>query len=222
MPTTPNVALLFSGGLDSAILLGELVRQGECVLPLFIRCGLAWEEQELAACRQFIEALASPLVAPLKELEVPVADLYDRHWSLTGQDVPGEETPDEAVYLPGRNALLVVKAAVWCALHGVRLIALAPLMHNPFPDATDEFFADLQSALRRGLNALLTIVRPFGRLTKKEVLELGRDLPLELTFSCIQPVDGRHCGRCNKCAERRRAFAETGREDQTNYAAAKA
>ena len=34
-------------------------------------------------------------------------------------------------------------------------------------------------------------------------MALGRGLPLELTFSCIAPVAGQHCGRCNKCAERR-------------------
>ena len=37
-------------------------------------------------------------------------------------------------------------------------------------------------------------------------MELGRDMPLELTFSCIDPRDGLHCGRCNKCAERQEAF----------------
>lgn len=212
-----DVALLLSGGLDSAILLAQLVREGSRVQPLFIRCGLAWEKQEIAACRKFIHALSSASVAPPRVLDVPVADLYDQHWSLTGKDVPGQETPDEAVYLPGRNALLLVKAAVWCALHGVRRIALAPLSHNPFPDATDEFFAELESALNRGLAAKLRIERPFSRLSKKQVLELGHRLPLEHTFSCICPIGDVHCGVCNKCAERRRAFAEAGMEDRTEY-----
>jgi 7-cyano-7-deazaguanine synthase len=41
---------------------------------------------------------------------------------------------------------------------------------------------------------------------------------LELTFSCIDPQEGEHCGRCNKCAERRRAFATSGLVDRTTYA----
>jgi 7-cyano-7-deazaguanine synthase len=49
-------------------------------------------------------------------------------------------------------------------------------------------------------------------------MALGRDLPLELTFSCIAPAGELHCGRCNKCAERRAAFREADREDRTSYA----
>jgi 7-cyano-7-deazaguanine synthase len=48
-------------------------------------------------------------------------------------------------------------------------------------------------------------------------MERGRDLPLDLTFSCIDPKDGRHCGDCNKCDERRQAFAMAGMEDPTPY-----
>jgi 7-cyano-7-deazaguanine synthase len=56
-------------------------------------------------------------------------------------------------------------------------------------------------------------------LDKTEVLRRGRTLPLKHTFSCIQPDDGKHCGACNKCFERRRAFAAAGIEDPTEYQA---
>ena len=55
-------------------------------------------------------------------------------------------------------------------------------------------------------------------LGKRQVMERGRDDPLELTFSCISPVAGKHCGRCNKCAELQRAFRDIGLEDPTCYA----
>ena len=61
------------------------------------------------------------------------------------------------------------------------------------------------------------VLRPYARLHKGEVMQRGRGLPLELTYSCIRPVRGRHCGRCNKCAERQRAFAEAGMPDPTPY-----
>jgi hypothetical protein len=49
-------------------------------------------------------------------------------------------------------------------------------------------------------------------------MQLGANLPLELTFSCIDPHCLLHCGRCNKCAERRAAFADAGLADRTVYA----
>jgi 7-cyano-7-deazaguanine synthase len=48
-------------------------------------------------------------------------------------------------------------------------------------------------------------------------MQRGRFLPLELTFSCMRPLDGRHCGDCNKCAERRKAFRDAGLPDRTPY-----
>jgi 7-cyano-7-deazaguanine synthase len=117
------------------------VRFQAAVHPLYVRCGLAWEEVELAHLRRFLSELHSPVLKPLHVLAMPVADLYDDHWSLTGAGVPGADTPDEAVFLSGRNVLLLSKALLWCHLHGVPELALAPLEANPFPDATPAFFA---------------------------------------------------------------------------------
>jgi len=61
------------------------------------------------------------------------------------------------------------------------------------------------------------VLRPYLGLAKAEVMGRGRDLPLGLTFSCLRPAGGRHCGACNKCAERRRAFADAGMTDPTAY-----
>src|SRR5579884_3306674 len=115
----PRLAVLVSGGVDSAVLLGEAVRRGDDVAPLYVRCGLFWEEVELRHLRRYLAAVAAANLRPLHVLEVPVRDLYGPHWSLSGQDVPGADTPDEAVFLPGRNVLLLGKALLWCHLHGV-------------------------------------------------------------------------------------------------------
>src|SRR4051794_1724615 len=113
------LAILVSGGLDSAVLLAEACGQHPIVYPLYVRFGLAWEEVELAHLRRYLAALNTPTLAPLVVLEMPVTDLYGAHWSITGKDVPGADTPDEAVFLPGRNVLLLAKALLWCHLHDV-------------------------------------------------------------------------------------------------------
>ncbi|MFV1968332.1 MAG: 7-cyano-7-deazaguanine synthase, partial [Pirellulaceae bacterium] len=119
----------------------------------------------------------------------------------------------------GRNPLLVIKPAIWCQLHGIETLALGLLSGNPFADATDEFFRGLQTVLDQTTSAgTLKIERPLAGMTKRQVVELGRRYPLELTFSCINPVEGAHCGCCNKCAERRNAFQSVGLRDATRYA----
>src|SRR5262245_51194630 len=105
--TPPGLAVLVSGGLDSAVLLGESVRQHAAVHPLYVRQGLYWEAVELRHLRRFLRAVDGPELQRLQVLELPVADLYGPHWSTTGRSVPGSDTPDEAVFLPGRNVLLL-------------------------------------------------------------------------------------------------------------------
>jgi 7-cyano-7-deazaguanine synthase len=222
MPSTPSndatVGLLFSGGLDSGILLGHLLRSGRRVRPFYVQCGLLWEDRELQAVRAMLDAVAVKTADPLVVLDMPLADLYGDHWSVTGEGTPGADTPDDAVYLPGRNALLAVKPALWCAMHGVEELALAVLASNPFDDASEKFFEDFASALHRATGCRIAFTRPFAHLTKPQVMQLGRGLPLELTFSCIAPVNGLHCGRCNKCAERQAAFRSVNAMDPTRYA----
>lgn len=223
MPAT--VGILLSGGLDSAILLAKLLADGHAVQPFYVHFGLSWEHCERRGAELFWRALAAggpgasgERLAPIVDLELPVADLYGEHWSVTGANVPGFDSPDEAVFLPGRNPILLVKTAVWCQMHGIEELALAPLAQNPFGDASEAFFDTFAQAMSLAMSRPLRIVRPFLHSSKTDVMRLGRDLPLELTFSCIRPVRDQHCGDCNKCAERQLAFRNAGLVDRTVYA----
>jgi 7-cyano-7-deazaguanine synthase len=213
-----KIGVLVSGGLDSAILVSYLLDQQDSVQPFYVDCELSWQKTELAALEKYLAAIANDRLAKLVTLHLPLADVYAGHWSLTGKQIPDDKTPDEAVYLPGRNLLLAIKPALWCQMHGIGRLALGVLGSNPFDDATTEFFAAMENVLARLGLPPLKIVRPFGQMHKQEVMEIGRDYPLGLTFSCINPVDGRHCGRCNKCAERRAAFKMINLVDPTEYA----
>ena len=215
-PTQP-LAVLVSGGIDSAILLAESCRLHPAVYPLYVRFGLSWEEVEQAHLARFLMRIACHALRPLVRLEMPVGDIYGDHWSLTARGVPDADSPDEAVFLPGRNVLFLSKALVWCHLHDVPAVAMAQLGSNPFPDATPEFFADYAAIVNHAIGGAVRVVQPYALLHKAEVMKRGAGLSLEWTFSCIRPIDGRHCGACNKCAERQRGFREIAMPDPTPY-----
>jgi len=213
-----GVAALVSGGLDSAVLVASLAAAGRRVVPIFIRQGLRWEAAEHYWLRRWLPRCPGA-VAPLVTLDVPVGDLYDaRHWSVAGRRVPQARDPDEAVELPGRNLLLVAKAAVYGARHRISQITLGTLKGNPFADATPTFRRALSAALTAGLGRRVAVTAPLAALTKAQVIRRGRALPLGWTFSCIQPRGRQHCGRCQKCGERRRGFQAAGVPDPTRYA----
>jgi 7-cyano-7-deazaguanine synthase len=221
-PQSLPLGVLLSGGLDSSILLATLLQCGRPVRPFYIRTDVVWAAAELCAIGRFLAAVDSPRLDDLVVFDLPLSDLYQNHWSITGINVPGDTTPDEAVFLPGRNALLAIKPLIWCQQNGINELALAVLQGNPFADAQPEFFAAFGAAMTHGGGAPVRVIRPFAGMSKADVLALGRDLPLVHTFSCIAPQKGLHCGRCNKCGERRQAFASLGLTDPTTYSAAAA
>lgn len=222
-----TTAVLLSAGLDSAVLAASEARRGR-VQPLYVSAGLAWEAGELAALERLLAAAPfAGALAPLVRLSFTVADLYPpTHWALRGEP-PAFDTPDEDVYLAGRNVALLSKAAIYCARHGIGRVALAPLAGNPFPDATAPFFEAMARALSIGLAHPIVVDAPFASMDKSDVIRLGVELgvPLALTLSCMNPQDGLHshplhCGRCSKCRERRDAFSDAGVADPTGYAVA--
>jgi 7-cyano-7-deazaguanine synthase len=213
------VCALVSGGLDSAVMVGLMLDRGETVQPIYVRTGMAWERVEFDWLERYLAAIASPRLRLIRALAFPLADVYESHWSVRG-DAPAFDAPDETVYLPGRNVILVAKTAVYCALNGIHRIALGVLAGNPFPDATNPFFTSLGDALSQGLAHPIQVDRPLGAMHKLEVVRAGAHLPLGLSFSCIGPVGDLHCGDCNKCAERQQGFAEAGIPDPTQYAKA--
>ena len=142
-----RVAVLSSGGLDSSALLSDLARDS-AVFPVYVEAGLAWEQVERKALQSYIEAFKSRNVAPVTVLSAPARPLYgDQHWSVTGTSVPDAQAPDAAMFMPGRNIMLIGMAAVWCSIHDVSRIAIGSLGGNPFPDATPEFFESFGKAL---------------------------------------------------------------------------
>ncbi len=216
-PRAP-LAVLVSGGLDSAVLLAEAARAYPAVYPLYVRTGLFWEAVERTYLDRFLHAIRAPNLRPLHVLEQPVADVYGPHWSITGEGVPAAGTPDADVYLPGRNVFLLAKALVWCHLNGAPEVATAPLECNPFPDATPAFYDGFAALVSGAVGGNVRVLRPYSALHKTDVLHRGRGLPLEHTFSCIRPTNGLHCGACSKCWERQQGFAAAGLSDPTAYA----
>ena len=238
--------VLLSGGLDSAVLAAHEAQTSR-VLPVHVSVGLAWEPAELAMLDRLLRApVFAGRVDPLTQVAFTMRDIYaPTHWAIRGTP-PAYDTPDEDVYLTGRNLVLLTKAGVVAAKHGAHRIALGPLAGNPFPDARPAFFAAMSQALSLGLDHPTEIATPFLDWQKEEVIQRGVELnvPLELTLSCMNPPPlatklasygatsperpaapkagpapgAQHCGLCSKCRERRDAFAAAGVTDPTRYA----
>ena len=143
--------------------------------------------------------------------------------ALTDPDVEVASGMDDKTglpntFVPGRNLIFLTFAAAYAFQRGIRhLVAgVAQTDYSGYPDCREGTITALQHALRLGMESDVTIHTPLMHLTKKETVELARDLgalpAMALTHTCYngeQPP----CGRCPACELRARGFAEAGIED---------
>ena len=212
-----KACVLVSGGLESCVLLWDALNRYDEVTPIYVRNHLRWEDAEFFWLKTYHRGIKSPRLKPIQVLDLPMKDVYDRHWSVTGIKVPGSKSKDESMYLPGRNVLFLTKAACYAAVNDIDIIEIGILKGNPFKDSTKAFFNKMADMLAMALDKRIEILAPFQKMKKEDVMMLGKKLPLEMSFSCVNPKGYDHCGECNKCTERKKAFFAVGFFDKTKY-----
>jgi 7-cyano-7-deazaguanine synthase len=227
--STPNINLAaaigrqavvacVSGGLDSCVLLATLADNFATVYPVFVRNGYRWEDAELQALQQFIQALALPNLQTVQEITLPITQILSAYWGAEGYN-PGFDEGYRANFIPGRNVIILSNVLLYAYTRQAPNIAMGLLDGSPYPDAQPEFFQAFTSMAEQGMQFKPAILTPFLQLKKEDVIKLGQALPLQLSLSCVNPQDGKHCGAyCNKCAERQKGFALAGIDDPTKYA----
>lgn len=155
---------------------------------------------------------------PILELAFDIRSVYGSHWSVGGSEVSDAHQPDDAWYLPDRNLLLLGAAALYGGVNETPNLAIGLLASNPFPDATTDFLRSLERTAGLAMDTSFTVLTPLGDMHKADVVRAGVGMPVEKALSCASPMDGRHCGVCGKCGERRRTFIDAGVPDPTDYA----
>jgi len=199
-----KVGVLFSAGVESSSLLVYYLEKGYITLPLYARCGLPWEKAELKWSER--------LWASLKRR-------YSRLLPLRVFSENGLQPHRGDVEIPLRNLTLVMGAVVRAYDRGVRRLAVGSLGIYPFPDNNREYFQRLENLISEGLRENVRLETPFMGMEKWEVIrEFHGRISYKLTFSCMKPVRGKHCGICEKCLERKEGFSKAGVPDPTNYA----
>ena len=143
--------------------------------------------------------------------------------ALTDTDIAVQETVDKDTglpntFVPGRNLVFLTFAAAfaWQRDIGHLVTGVAQTDYSGYPDCRQETIEALQHAIRLGMESEIVIHTPLMHLTKKETVELARDLgalpAMAHTHTCY---NGQRppCGQCPACELRARGFAEAGIED---------
>jgi 7-cyano-7-deazaguanine synthase len=216
-----KTVLIYSGGLDSTVLLYHLRSQGAPACCLGIDYGQR-HRRELEAAAAICRDL---------EIEYRIADLSAIRPLLAGSaltddiDVPEGHYASESMKLtivPNRNMIMLSVAIGWALSLKYEAVAYAAHTgdHAIYPDCRPAFVDAMDKAASLCDWHRVSVIRPFIDMTKTDIVRLGAKLgvPFERTWSCYK--GGRHhCGKCGTCVERKEAFQTANIPDPTTYEA---
>ena len=217
-----RTVLIYSGGLDSTVLLWDLLAAGDQVLALSVDYGQR-HRVELEHARRICQGLG---------VEWQLADLSRIANLLAGSSLTSaeiavphghyaEETMKQTV-VPNRNMIMLAVATGWAISRQADRVAYAAHSgdHAIYPDCRPEFAAAVDRAVRLADWREVCLDCPYIAMTKAQIVARGAKLGVDFaqTWSCYEGGTV-HCGRCGTCFERREAFRDAGVADPTEYAA---
>ena len=219
----PPIVPLLSGGMDSTVLLYELLTgwKGK-VFPIAFNYGQRHKRELTAAA-----AICSRLNTHLRILDFPhFATIASSSQTNAEVPVPEGHYTDASMrvtVVPNRNAVMLNIAAAYAIDLGANTLAYGAHAgdHSVYVDCRPEFVEAMAVLLQVVDYHKLDLFVPYLNRTKRQIAEAGRSLkvPFELTWSCYKG-GARHCGRCATCIERREAldgFDPTEYEDNSNF-----
>jgi 7-cyano-7-deazaguanine synthase len=215
-----KTVLIYSGGIDSTVLLYDLLNSGHDVQALSVNYGQR-HSKELDCAKSLCKKL---------NVEHHVADLTALNPLLSGSSLtsPHVQVPEghyedesmKATVVPNRNMILLSIATGWAMSTGASSVSYAAHSGDRaiYPDCREEFADAMNSVMEIAGWDKVSLNRPFSSLTKADIVKLGDELgvPFEQTWSCYKGGQV-HCGVCGTCVERREAFQLAGVTDPTIY-----
>lgn len=212
--------ILFSGGIDSTVLLAQALREGKKCFALSFDYGQRHRIELQAA-----QAIAAHYAVPQKIIHIDPG-AFSKTALVEGPAVPKYHSLKEAVgvpstQVPGRNLLFLAYAMGQAEILDAEEIHIGPNVHDfgPYPDCRPAFYQAFQtlasSATKQAVEGKVPQIKtPLIYLTKREIVTLGKKIhaPLEKTWTCYDPTpDARPCGSCLACLTRDKAFSDYNR-----------
>ena len=195
---------LMSGGLDSTVLLYDLLDQENSVFCLLFDYGQR-HLKELS----YAAATCEKLGVPYERILLP-REMFSRSALTAGKVLTVDELNGGATVVPNRNMVLISMAASYALSHGGTAVTWAANADDSaiYPDCRSEFLQHLNRALRICHTRRMEVHAPYIVRTKRQVVEKGREIgvPFEETWSCY--AGGKEpCGECGACKVRAEAMA---------------
>ena len=208
--------VVLSGGPDSSTVAYWAKKQGYDVYAITCRYGqIATKEVEYAG------RIAERLGIPLKLIDLSsLKDIFAEVTSLCNENIPMTSSFSQPIIVPFRNAIFLSIAVSYAVAIGARKVFYGAQGSDErfYPDCRNEFYKSFETTAKLGTDQDITIEAPFSKTPKSGTIKSGSELgvPFDLTWSCYLN-EQKHCGRCESCMNRKKAFKEAGVKDPVEY-----
>lgn len=211
--------LIYSGGLDSTVLLYNLINLKHNIIAISFNYGQKHKKELLSAIYFCNKLNIRHEIIDLSS----ITNLISNSCLTSSTKVPEGYYTDESMkktVVPNRNMIMLSIAAGFAINEGYNNVAFA--VHNGdhtiYPDCRQEFVTSLDKSCKLGNWHQINILSPFVNINKQDIVLLGNSLNIELekTWSCYNGLEY-HCGKCGTCVERIESFKLSGITDNTIY-----
>jgi len=217
---------VLSGGLDSAVAT-SFYKDRYDIHALTFNYGQKSAEMEISSAK----AICDKLGIDHTVIDLPWMGKISGSALTSSKEIPelemsqldNEELCNETaglVWVPGRNIVFTAIATAYAEAENAKKIIVGWDYEEAitFPDNSKEFLEAFNHLLLIGSPEEIEIKAPLIKSNKKEIVEIGKDIgaPLHLSYSCYLG-DELHCGVCESCMRRRRAFEQAEIQDETKY-----
>jgi 7-cyano-7-deazaguanine synthase len=206
-----KAVVLLSGGLDSTTTLYYALDKGYRCQALIIDYGQR-HKRELRSAVTVAKGVKVPYQilkiklpwkgSALLDSRTPIP--HTSHLRKIGENIP-------STYVPARNTIFLSFALSCAEATGAQAIFIGAnaVDFSGYPDCRPDYYKAFQKVVEKGTKARkIKIITPLIKLTKEQIIRLGRKLgaPLEKTWSCY--AGGKEpCGVCDSCLLRAKGFA---------------
>ncbi|MEW2118452.1 7-cyano-7-deazaguanine synthase [Streptomyces sp. NPDC005474] len=203
-----SAVVMFSGGIDSTVLLHDVARQ--CASPpVALHFSGFSVAHETSAARVSAGQIGAEFIGvDVKSFVHACIPTRTRPHGSDGRLVYG-------------NSVVLSMSIAFAVARGIPCVAVGLNADDAFTviENRPEFINQFRDCLRLS-KANCRLLVPYHGWPKAKVLHRGVELGVDLggTFSCMTPTNGIHDGTCASCLERRAAFKVADMRDPTLYA----
>lgn len=226
MMSKPKGISVLSGGLDCTVATSIYAQEYD-LTALTFNYGQRSFDQEVKHSKIICEKLGMKHVI----IDLPWLKKISNSSLTTDNEIPQIEENEldnydvaiksaKSVWVPARNTVFCSIALAYAESIGAEIIIVGWDYEEAktFPDNSKEYLNAFNETIKYGSFDNIEIKAPLIDMDKIDIVKKGKEVnaPMDLSYSCYNGTD-KHCGICESCKRRKRAFINANINDDTTY-----